>query len=878
MTQSILHFNGTWRIYQKRILDHLDEHLKDSKLHIVAAPGAGKTTLGIEVIARLNRPTLILCPTNTIKNQWRERICSSFLREQDYGIVTTDIRKPRYITVITYQALLAAFCGNDEPQQKGQAEEEEPAEKDTITASNRFRQEKADEIVAILKAAGISLLCFDEAHHLRKEWWKALIYLNEHLGPEQTLALTATPPYDADLSEWKRYQDLCGDIDEVISIPELVKNGDLCPHQDFICFSSPSRQEKELIERHRQNVRTYLDALYGHKDLLDALARMPFFNPQPSDVETILDKPEFYVSIAGLLKDRGYRIPSAFLGLFDASERTLPAFDTRQAETFLNGFFQAEGGFWTGWEEVQAHYLNQARRMGLMDGGKAVLDGNAKYARQIAGSVGKLDSIVRIVKEESALLGERLRMVILADFIRMGDTGCTSLGVVPIWRRLKDNFSDNIYLGVLCGSLILIPVRILDRWQQLLAGNDIPQGAVTMSRFAEEENYVRIVPKEAIKNHIVRLVTDLFNTGGLTVLVGTQALLGEGWDAPSINSLILSSTVSSYMLSNQMRGRAIRIDRNNPTKVSNIWHLATVDPQDTEGNYDLQQLSARFQGYEAPSYYDEHEIVSGIERVLGNTDIFPDFWMNRVQVTTWNLARQRDETRRWWEKALYRGYGCHDISVGVEVPEVTVSVLRYISPKYFIYAVLSLIPAIVQLPPPFVAAALVLMAVFLLVFVIRFLKTGTVGGVMRQIAIIVLERLHAQGLVKTPLKQVGLRVTDSRGQLFVRCANLPAQENNLFLQCMNEFLDPVENPRYLLIRRNRYKKIFRQKDYFAVPALLSPNKESAEAFRKMWEKQIGPCELVYTRNTEGRKMLLKARKDAFSARRRAKSKRLSKWQ
>ncbi|MBR1461703.1 DEAD/DEAH box helicase family protein, partial [bacterium] len=98
-----LHFKGSWRSYQKRILDNLEYHLLDKKLHIVAAPGAGKTTLGIEVIARLNQPTLILAPTNTIRYQWRDRICSAFLEEKDYGIVSVDIRKPAYITVITYQ-------------------------------------------------------------------------------------------------------------------------------------------------------------------------------------------------------------------------------------------------------------------------------------------------------------------------------------------------------------------------------------------------------------------------------------------------------------------------------------------------------------------------------------------------------------------------------------------------------------------------------------------------------------------------------------------------------------------------------------------------------------------------------------------------------
>lgn len=88
--------------------------MRDEKLHVVAAPGAGKTTLGIEVISRIGRPTLILAPTNTIKNQWRDRICSAFLDEKDYGIVSTDIREPKYITVVTYQALLAAFCGQVE--------------------------------------------------------------------------------------------------------------------------------------------------------------------------------------------------------------------------------------------------------------------------------------------------------------------------------------------------------------------------------------------------------------------------------------------------------------------------------------------------------------------------------------------------------------------------------------------------------------------------------------------------------------------------------------------------------------------------------------------------------------------------------------------
>ena len=876
-SDSILRFNGTWRSYQKRILDDLDFHLRDHKLHVVAAPGAGKTTLGIEVISRLNRPSLVLCPTNTIKNQWTERICSSFLLEKDYGIVSTNIRKPGYITVITYQALLAAFCGVEDTQQDSKPEEEDGREKEySITASGRFKQEKADEVIDILKSAKISLLCFDEAHHLRKEWWKALTYLNEHLVPEQTLALTATPPYDADLNEWKRYQALCGDIDEVISIPELVKNGDLCPHQDFIHYSRLQKHERDLLEKHRQNVNILLEKLRNDADLQHLLAGMRFLQAEEDDIDTILESPEFYVSIASFLQDCGFTIPTNFLQLFDATPGSLPKFDNKWARIFLNGFFQADGEVWKDLEPVRDEYYSLARRMGLTDGKRVVLDGNEKYCKQIAGSIGKLDSIVDIVNLESRLLKKDLRMVILADFIRMNDPACSTLGVVPIWRKLKDSFKDRISLGVLCGSLILLPQNTLGTLQKLISENDIDVDAISLDRFDKDEDYIRIIPKEGIRNHIVRLVTDMFNAGDLTVLVGTQALLGEGWDAPSINSLILSSTVSSYMLSNQMRGRAIRIDRNHPDKVSNIWHLATVDSQPGGYSYDLAQLAARFEGFEAPSYFGKHEIMSGIERVIEPIQI------SAIPMPNLSLAQNRERTRKWWNDALYLGYSNNrpmGLSTGIEADSMAVRSLRYIGYKYYVVLILSISLLFLQLPAPVLIFALAVIAVLLGILFMRFLKTGTIGGVLKQVSIVILETLSAQGLIKTSLKQVGLKVQDdNEGMTYVSCSNLPAEENNLFIQALQEFLDPVENPRYLLVRNSTFLKKIKQTDYFAIPSVMATNKRYVELFKKLWNKYIGDCDIVYTRTPEGRKMLLKARKHAFSASNRKKAKRLSKWQ
>ena len=63
---NILKFKYTWRKYQARVLENTKEYVADGKVHIVAAPGSGKTTLGIELIARMRENTLVLAPSVTI--------------------------------------------------------------------------------------------------------------------------------------------------------------------------------------------------------------------------------------------------------------------------------------------------------------------------------------------------------------------------------------------------------------------------------------------------------------------------------------------------------------------------------------------------------------------------------------------------------------------------------------------------------------------------------------------------------------------------------------------------------------------------------------------------------------------------------------------
>ena len=74
----MLNFRGRWRPYQAAVLEKFENYLDDSKIHLIAAPGSGKTVLGVELISRLGKPALVLVPRLSIQRQWVEAIESLF--------------------------------------------------------------------------------------------------------------------------------------------------------------------------------------------------------------------------------------------------------------------------------------------------------------------------------------------------------------------------------------------------------------------------------------------------------------------------------------------------------------------------------------------------------------------------------------------------------------------------------------------------------------------------------------------------------------------------------------------------------------------------------------------------------------------------------
>ncbi|MFO7289816.1 MAG: DEAD/DEAH box helicase family protein [Bacillota bacterium] len=103
-------FIPPWRRYQRRVLENLDRHLENRHLHLVAPPGSGKTVLGLEVMLRVNKPTIILAPTLTIKEQWLQRFLELFLKANEKPEwISTHIKQPAFVTITADQALHSLF-------------------------------------------------------------------------------------------------------------------------------------------------------------------------------------------------------------------------------------------------------------------------------------------------------------------------------------------------------------------------------------------------------------------------------------------------------------------------------------------------------------------------------------------------------------------------------------------------------------------------------------------------------------------------------------------------------------------------------------------------------------------------------------------------
>ena len=202
----------------------------------------------------------------------------------------------------------------------------------------------------------------------------------------------------------------------------------------------------------------------------------------------------------------------------------------------------------------------------MIDRKQVKLVRNKKQDLLLNQSLGKLNAVREIFKTEYQALGSRLRQLVLTDYIRQDfeahlgnkDAQFTQLGVLSYFesiRRESLELTSPPAIAVLTGSIVIIPTVAKPRLEELPGADRLTYQSVGQLS-PDDFLKVRLVGSQ---HDLVTAVTQLFQEGLIQVVIGTKSLLGEGWDAPCVNSLILASFVGSFMLSNQMRGRAIRV-------------------------------------------------------------------------------------------------------------------------------------------------------------------------------------------------------------------------------------------------------------------------------------------------------------------------------
>jgi superfamily II DNA or RNA helicase len=944
-----IRFRKPWRSYQQRVLDELKDHLDDNHLHIIAAPGSGKTVLGLEVLRRLNQPALILAPTVAIRDQWVDRFVNLFMDAgQDVPLwISRDIRNPQFLTASTYQGLHSIYRGKAEGPESG----------------------GRDALLKRLQHLGVRTLVLDEAHHLRNEWWKCLTDLNKHLGKPTVVALTATAPFDVSPFEWDRYLGLCGPIDSEISVPELVAQKNLCPHQDYVYLSAPLQAEQQEIREFRREVEAFVQGLYANQEFIAALEGCAFVSRPRECVEEILDDPPFYSSVAFFLNHVRGNPPRELLWTLGLSPRECRRVGCahRSASTgakhgghsppydwltiLLAGCFYTHAKSFAAHKDLFHRILRDAKRVGVVDRRSVSLKSSTRVARLLIRSVSKLRSIEDIVQLESDTLGPNLRMVVLTDHIRRADfpkdgadvKPVKRLGVVPIFEQIRrseaaarlskheiqstksetdqpngasvsgigasdlgfvsdlgfriSNFGA-VRPGILSGTLTVIPSDSCEALRITAPRLGLDPADVNFKPLDHDHRFCEVTIRGADKHKMVALITSLFHQGSITILVGTTSLLGEGWDAPSVNSLILASFVGSYMLSNQMRGRAIRTQDGNPTKTANIWHLVCQEEDAKQANEDMETLTRRFKSFVGVSF-TSNRIESGLGRLGLGEPPYTKSRMDHINGVMRQRACDRARLITDWEQALgsaHRGDMVEQVAASpLALPRDLVfrnTLLALLWQGWFwgvsVFSLLMhsagrdtqtltirgllLLLAIAAAAAALAAIPKCLKALWLS------LRHRSIASSTRQIGKAVLKAMVQGKIIETSLARLKVVARPLDGG-FVSCSlqGDTTRERSIFLDALQEVLGPIENPRYVLVRKSLLGWLLR-KDYHAVPTALGKNKDLAEYFRKMWSRHVGPADLVYTRTPEGRRFLLRARTHSMSRSFQSRAERLKSWQ
>ena len=776
-------------------------------------------------------------------------------------------------------------------------------------------------LIARLRAGGPWTLVLDECHHLLELWGRLLQAVIGQLHAPRIVGLTATPPHLMTAEQAVLHRALFGGVDLEVSAPALVREGLLAPYQELAFLTRPSPAEADYI--HGESLR-FAELRAG---LLDpSFASVPFLGwlqarvverrgtrePEGAQVSwTRFEKDEpaladaaVRLHVAGLLDlPEGARIreqhrhpPTAadWVALIgDYTQRCLLASEDPRDERALGAIRRAL--------PAVGYRLTRA----------GVRAGESPVDRVLARSESKARAAIDILAAESAELASRLRALVLCDFEDAGGMVPADLaGVLQagsggarlvLETLLADPQAAALDPVLMTGRHVACGPDTAERLLKWLSaagpGLDLATAPWGTAAWGDQELTEITGGTGWEPRRHVPLVTRFHAEGLSRCLIGTRALLGEGWDAPAVNVVIDLTAATTPTSVVQARGRALRLDAGWPGKVADNWGVVCVTGDHPKGAADFDRFARKHDRYFALA--QTGDIVSGVAHVDPRLSPYappPDEQFDALNATMLRRAAERGGAReRWAIGTPYADEPVATVTIATRRPlglpaKAAGSLTRRRRRGRTAAAVLAaatlaaiLAAAAVASAPAVVAAVTAGLAVVVIAGLASVGRTASRlaaapgSGSLDDLAAATADALHAAKLTSRGSNAVRVEAQADggyRARLLV-----PAAESALFAEALDEVLAPLSQPRYVIprlilappagpaaaarlaVRRLVTGHVPATVVYHAVPTALSGNKKLALDFERAWNARVGPGAAVYAGSPEGTGILAAQRGD-----------------
>lgn len=933
-------FPGPLRRYQSMALDAFDKARASGRrrAYLVLPPGAGKTLIGLEIARRLGNRCLVLGPNTAIQEQWIRQ-----WHEYQPALVNAgdnpDLSAP--ITALTYQAICDLDSHNPVLDQEV-AEWQETVEGEHPAAADANPHHRAqaarlrsharmliadsgdhEKLLSILhpngqrligriKAAGQFTIVLDECHHLLQMWGYLLRALARELGDNVFLiGLTATPPSEMDAGEALLYQELFGRADFEVPTPAVVKEGHLAPYQELAYITSPLEHEMVYIAEEKTRFEELLANMMrpdlGTVSFVDWLRGRIFERKTRDGVEVSWqrfenDHPD--LALAGLRYCYLNQIQLPDGARLGEAQRRAP--DANDWVTLIGDYCVGHLRESADAKDVEAWELirNSLPSLGYVLSLQGIRSYVSPVDRVLLLSGSKGVAAIGILAAESSALGSTLRALLLCDYEVAGSEVVGKLrGVLDAQAGsaallLRTLLSDQ-------ATASLDPILVTGRTvacSRATAATLVPWLAAESPELKDRLDAVSLFSSvsgadgwdavQQIKpssgswspSQYVPLITRYFEQGESRCLLGTRGLLGEGWDAKSVNVLIDLTGVTTTTSVPQMRGRSLRLDPKEAHKVANNWDVICVARDHPKGTADYERMVRKHRNYFAIT--GAGEIESGVGHIDQRLSPFgppADEVLATVNRDVIERCAERDRIYALWRVGEpYRNLPTQTVRIraeralGVSARRLDgsapgASSPRFVKTRSIVGTSLGLGTALIS-----VAAGQDLLGIGLGGLIIA----GGVGWAahsmrtyadrlgpsssLDDLAAAIAEALVATGLVDNRLTAASVRVAtqpDGYYRCFLEGANL--QDSSVFAASLDELLAPILSPRWIIPRyvsgpprnflgglrllagRLANSRVGTAVVYHAVPAVLGANKARVQAFETAWNLRVSSGKAIY---------------------------------